>query len=216
MKLNVPIIRQDKGSDDCGIACLAMLIRYYGFNKDVKEIKRTIKVYEGVGTYAPQLGIYLIKNNFKVEIITMNPFLFVKRMENKSQEFLLKHLEKVYKNAKKIKFKRPVRFFIEFIKLGGKLTVRVPTVKDIQEEIENKRPLIALITSNFLRGDKPKFNFHFNVITGIDEKYIYVNDPLWDERGGKHKYKTNDFIYALYASAYGDSDNASLLKIKRE
>ena len=73
-----------------------------------------------------------------------------------------------------------------------------------------------MITSNFLLFDKPIFNFHFNLITGIDETHIYVNDPLWDYRGGKHKYLINDFMYAIYASAYGDLDNASLMKIRKK
>lgn len=68
--------------------------------------------------------------------------------------------------------------------------------------------------TNFLYGKDPIFNFHLNVITGIDENYIYVNDPLWDERGGKKKYKKKDFFYGLYASAYADLDNASLMIIK--
>ncbi len=215
MKLNIPVIRQDKNSVDCGLACLSMLLNYYHINKNIKEIKKEIRVYKGLGSYAPQLGIYLINNNFEVEIVTMNPFLFVKKLENKPQNFLLRYLEKLYKNTKRDKLKTPLSFFIEFMKLGGKLTVRVPTIKDIKEEIKNKRPLCALITSNFLLADKPDFNFHFNLITGVDEQYIYVNDSLWDYRGGKHKYKIDDFMYALHASAYGDPDNASIIKIKK-
>ena len=78
------------------------------------------------------------------------------------------------------------------------------------------RPLGALITSNFLLFDKASFNFHFNLITGIDNEFIYVNDPMWDYRGGKHKYPINDFMYAVYASAHGDLDNASIMKIKKK
>jgi len=70
------------------------------------------------------------------------------------------------------------------------------------------------MTTNFIYSDKPVFNFHFNVVTGIDDNYVYVNDPLWDGRGGKNKYTITEFLYGLYASAYGDLDNASLIKIK--
>ena len=84
----------------------------------------------------------------------------------------------------------------------------------MREELDAKRPVGALLTSNMLSGSKPVFNFHFNLITGIDGQHIYVNDPMWDERGGKKKYKITDFFYALYASAYGDLDNASFLKVR--
>ncbi|HIH39222.1 TPA: hypothetical protein HA219_00645 [Candidatus Woesearchaeota archaeon] len=104
--------------------------------------------------------------------------------------------------------------FIGFIENGGKITSRIPCREDVQEEIDSKRPLCALMTTNFIYSDKPVFNFHFNVVTGIDDNYVYVNDPLWDGRGGKNKYTITEFLYGLYASAYGDLDNASLIKIK--
>jgi len=71
------------------------------------------------------------------------------------------------------------------------------------------------MTTNFIYGKEPKFNFHFNIITGIDDKYVYVNDPLPDSRGGKKKYTKKDFFYGLYASAYGDLDNVSLLLVRK-
>ncbi len=214
MKLNVPLIRQKKNSVDCGIASLSMILKYYHINKSIAELKKEIKVYKHTGSYAPQLGRYLLDNGFRVEIVTMSPFLFTRRFRNKSQKYLLKHLEKLRQHNKEPKLKRSLRFFIEFIRKGGKVIVKIPTIEDIREEILNKKPLGAIITSRFLLARVPSFNFHFNVITGIDGKYIYVNDPLWDYRGGKHRYEINDFMYALYASAYGDSDNASLMKIK--
>lgn len=64
MKLDVPIIRQEKDSVDCGLACLSMLMKYSGIEKSLSELKKEIKVYEGMGTYAPQLGKYLVENGF--------------------------------------------------------------------------------------------------------------------------------------------------------
>jgi predicted double-glycine peptidase len=64
-------------------------------------------------------------------------------------------------------------------------------------------------------GMKPRFTFHFNVISGIEKQHIYVNDPDWGKvLGGKHQYKINDYLYAVYASAYGAIDNASFMKIR--
>ena len=57
--------------------------------------------------------------------------------------------------------------------------------------------------------------FFFYLIVGIDKNNIYANDPMWDYRGGNHKYAINDFMYAIYATAYRDLDNAAIMKIKR-
>ena len=213
MKLNVPLIRQES-SDDCGLACLSMLMKYYDIDKSVTELKEDIKVYEGLGTYAPQLGKYLIENKFEVEIITMNPYLFTRQFGDKSQGELIKNFEDLHGKTKKDhQFKEQLRFFKEFMELGGKLNLKVPTINDIKGEISNKRPLNAVITSNFLLSDKAGFNLHFNIITGIDEEFIYVNDPLDNYKGGNQKYEINDFMYAIYASASGDLDSASIMKI---
>jgi len=65
--------------------------------------------------------------------------------------------------------------------------------------------------------DSPKFSLHFNVITGIDDKYIYVNDPDWGKPfGGKHKHKIEHYLYAIHASAQSSVDNACLMLIKKK
>ncbi|MDO8467406.1 MAG: C39 family peptidase [Nanoarchaeota archaeon] len=215
MKLNVPLIRQDKNSFDCGLACLSMILKYYGEDINISELKKVIKIYTGVGSYVPQLGEYLLKKGFEVEIVTMNPFIFTEKSKEKNQEELISYFQELYDKTDKDKFKVPAKFFKEFIERGGKVKIKIPEVSDIREEITAGRPVGSLLTSNFLLGKSPKFNFHFNIITGIDKEFIYVNDPMEDYRGGKHKYKIEEFMYAIYASAYGDIDNAALLKVKK-
>jgi len=72
------------------------------------------------------------------------------------------------------------------------------------------------MTTNFLNREKPAFNFHFNIITGYDDTYIYANDPLVPEEGGGiKKYEHQSFFYGLYASTFGDLDNACFIKLKK-
>ena len=214
MILNVPLIRQPKDSKECGIAGLAMILSYYGLDKSFDDLKSVINVDE-IGTYAPQLGSYLIKNGLYTEIITMHPKLFTFKDKGMDNKEILNHFQNLYPNLKSEQDKKVLEYFIEFLNNNGRINVKIPSKEDIIEEINNKRPICALLTSNFLLGDKPIFNFHFNVITGIDNEFIYVNDPLWDNRGGRHKYLISDFFFGLYASILGDLDNGCLIKIKR-
>ncbi|HIH25415.1 hypothetical protein J4476_06320 [Candidatus Woesearchaeota archaeon] len=216
MKIELPLVRQDENSVDCGLACVSMLLKKYDIEKAVNDLKKEIQVFDNMGTYAPQIGTYLIKNGFDIEIVTINPYLFTYKFKEKSQQELLFYLKECLEKTTKENFKDPLKFFIEFIESGGIISVRVPTVNDIKEEISQGRVVGALVTSNFLLYDKPMFNFHFNMITGIDDEFIYVNDPMWDYRGGSQKYLISDFLYAIYASAYGDLDNASIMKIKKK
>jgi hypothetical protein len=215
MKLNIPVIIQEKDSIDCGIAGILMILKYYKIKTSIAVLKKEIPTYEKIGTYMPQLGVYLMKHGFAAEIITHNPHLFTKDFKNKSQKELKEYFTELCKVNKNSRFAVVSNYFREFLEQGGKITVKIPDEKDIQSEIAQKRPLGAIITSNFLTEKKATFNFHFNVITGIDDKYIYINDPMWDHRGGKKKYEIKDYMYALHSSLYGDFDNGSLLKITK-
>lgn len=214
MRINVPVIKQI-GPRDCGLACVAMILKYYGRGKDSATLAKNIKIQNKLWTYMPQLGKYLIDNGFKVDIITMNPYLFNAPFKKKSQADLLEYLKEFHHSTKEKSFKAPSKFFIEFMEAGGRLTVRIPTVEDIKKEIASGRPLLALLTDRFLASYITGFNFHCHVVTGIDDKLIHANDPAQDRFGGKKKYPINDYMYGLYASAHGDLDNASIMKIRK-
>ena len=172
MKLNVPLIRQPKDSVDCGIAGVSMLLAYYGIKKRFSDIKKEISV-DKTGTYAPQLGSYLIRQGFKVEIITLHPKLFTLKDKGMSQDKVLTRLKGLQKNTKNSQDKKVLNYFIEFMKAGGKIKVKIPDINDIKKEIRSKSPLGAVMATNFLNAaDKPRFNFHFNIITGFDTYYI--------------------------------------------
>ncbi len=209
MKLVVPLVRQEKKSHDCGLAGLAMILEYYGQKTSVEEIKKELHVYENLGTYAPQIGKYLINKGFEVEIVTLNPYLFTLSMNHDEQ---ITYFEELLERATTEKFIVPLQHFLDFLKAGGKINIKIPDETDLREEISHERPVGALLTTNFLHNKKANFNFHFNIVTGIDEKNVFVNDP---DMQGEQKYLIKDFFYGIYASAAGDIDNASLIKIRK-
>ncbi len=217
MKLKVPLFRQKKDTNDCGIVGIQMILHYYGDNISYEELKSNLKT-DNIGTYMPQLGVYLLKKGYEVEIVTLNPKLFTlsDKGKEKDLEFILERFEMLKNNSKSEQDKKTIDYFVEYLKVGGKIKIKMPSKEDIDEEIKQNRPVCALLTTNFLYGEKPVFNFHFNVITGLENDKIYANDPLWDERGGEKVYNIDEFFYGIYASAYGDLDNASLLKIKKK
>lgn len=213
MKFNVPSIKQPKDSVDCGIAGIAMIMHHHGKTATFDEIKRQVDT-DDKGTYAPQLGTYLVRNGFDVTIITAHPKMFMIKDAGMEQDKILQRITYLISMTENDQDKKVLNYFKEFLDSGGMMRVKIPDEEDIMAEMAEHRPLGALLTTNFMNGTVPKFNFHFNIITGIDDRYIYANDPMWDERGGEKKYPKKDFFYGLYASAYGDLDNASLIIVK--
>ncbi|MGV8150138.1 MAG: cysteine peptidase family C39 domain-containing protein [Candidatus Woesearchaeota archaeon] len=216
MKLDVPLVLQAQGSQDCGIAGLSMILKYYDINKDIEEIKKDMH-YDGKFYYIPQLGTYLINQGFNVELITQHPGLFTLQDKNLTISELDARFELLKNNSKNLQEKKVLEYFIEFINAGGSIKIKIPDETDIEKELLERRPLGAALTTNFMyqKTKKISFNSHFQIITGIDETYVHVNDPIPDETGGRQKFHKKDFFYGLYASAYADLDNASLMIIKR-
>lgn len=216
IKLNIPLIRQPKESSDCGIACVAMILEYYKVPYDYAALRKEIGVLRW-GTSAPQLGGWLLKHGFDVEIVSMHPSLFKIDSQFKTKKMLLKHLRS-FRGAMKTRLNQIVlEHFIAFVQAGGSIHPHIPNTEDIKRQLAAKRPLICLLTPWFLHKNtmRPRFSFHFNVISGIDGKNIYVNDPDWGTKlGGRLKHEIKSYLYAIYASAFGAIDNASFIKIK--
>ena len=216
MKLNVPLVRQEKNSEDCGIVCLSMVLKFYNIQKSLTELRQEVKVYPWVWIFMPQLWCYLLKNWFDVEIITLNPHMFTCYHQRQSQKQIKEHIWMLLKQTKDSHAKTSFEYFLEFINTWWKLTADIPSKEDIQEEISQNRPVIALMTSRFLTSSTPWFNAHFNVITWIDDKYMYINDPMPKTFGWKKKYPTETYMYAIHASAHTDIDSASIMKIRKQ
>ena len=211
-KLDVSIVLQDKDSVDCGLACLAMVLEYYGKNKTILDIKREINIGKD-GAYLPQLGLYLVKNGFKVEIITQNPFLFTILHRGFSQQEILEHFKSLLSVTKNKDNLEALQYFIEFIEAGGEVIVKIPTFSDIRKNIENNYLLIASFTSVFLKSQKkPFFNFHFSVIKGFLDKKVLLNNPT----RGEEKYLIDDFMFAMHVGNYRCMDNGGLLVVKKK
>ncbi|MDE1845739.1 MAG: C39 family peptidase [Candidatus Micrarchaeota archaeon] len=216
MRLVVPLRKQRADSSyECGPACTSMIFNYYKEAMGIKEICKDMKVHKNMGTFGPQIGNYFLRNGFDVEIVSFNPFAFTNNDKRMKKKELIKRFELLRSKSKRKENKLGSRYYTEYLKNGGRVKVQIPNKKEIVSEIRKGRPLIALLTSRFLLGKKPGFNFHFCVVTGFDKKYVYVNDPLPSKVGGKQKYLFEDFIFGIHAASYGAIDNCSIIKIRK-
>lgn len=214
MRLDVELITQDEKTVDCGLACVSMVMAYHGVEKSIPDLAREVDVKEKVGTYMPQLGTCLLRNGFSAEMVTMNPFAFTRSMADLPKDELSDHLFCIYKETQKDDLREAAGYFIEFLEEGGALDIKVPTVDDIVNELDAGRPSMTLLTSHFLLNDRPAYNFHFNVITGLEDGKVHVNDPLWNFMGGKKSYPVDDFMYGIHAGAFGALDHASIMRVR--
>lgn len=221
MKLDVPLFRQSKDSVECGLISLKMINSYYRKSSELLNLAKLIKQQGGV--YSPQLALEALSHGYSIEIVTRNPLLVWKEHKNLTQQKIVAKLKEKLKNLTEEKDKVPVRYFIKFLEKGGILNIRIPSKEDIEEEIKQKRPLIVFLTTSTLyqknladtTNNKINYTFHTVVVTDIQNGKVFINDPFWGEEGGEKEYPIDEFLYAVYASALGDLDNACFMKIRK-
>lgn len=223
MKLDVPLIRQPKDSVDCGVAAVTMVLNFHRTEKTFEEVKKDISTDE-VGTYAPQLGEYLARQHFSVDIVVRNPLLFTRNDENLDKNSLTEKFNRLQHKGVSIHNLKVINYFNNFLKWPqNKVTVKIPDKNDIEEEINSGRPLIAFLTNaalyreNIAEKHKKDFSytFHTVVITGLENGKVFVNDPYAEEDGGSKEYPLEDFLFSMYSSSLGDLDNGSLIKVRK-
>ncbi|MEI8364674.1 MAG: papain-like cysteine protease family protein, partial [archaeon] len=153
-----------------------------------------------------------LKNNFDVTLITLNPHLFTLKHRKLNQKQILNYFINKLKLTKDKQHKMVIKYFIEFIEKGGKVKIKIPDMEDIRTEIKNDRPLMVAFTSRFLTQNEAKLNSHANIVTGFDNDYVYINDP--EKIISKQKYKINEFLYGVYASAHNNIDDDCFMLVK--
>lgn len=220
MQIDVPLFRQETGSGDCGLVSAQMVLAHYGVKRNLDDIRKKIKLYpigDGTsGSFSPQWASIFLDEGFSVEIVCLHPKLFTKADMNMSQEDIKQRFIELQSTLMAESNQNALKHYIEFLEKGGSINLQIPRLEMLRSEIADKKPVIFNYTSNFINGKTPKMNFHAAVVTGIDDNFIYVNDPLPDKRGGKQKYTHEDFIYATYGSLAGDIDNCIYIKITKK
>jgi ribosomal protein S18 acetylase RimI-like enzyme len=121
----------------------------------------------GCGPYGMALSAY--HRGFDVEIYVKEPgVLFVDSVRSEEKKEVMRLVQE--------------DFIGELAKLPVKLSHRALRVNQIQKKFEAGGIPIVLISS--YRIYREKFP-HWVVVTGFDEKYIYVHDPYVDHEAGK-------------------------------
>lgn len=216
-QLDVKLVRQPEDSNECGVACVSMIADFYNLQLEYSEIKDELGVYSW-GTTTPQLGRFFLNHGFDVEIIGLHPALFQSGVEFKDSAELLQYLRKMRTVLKDGYDAISIEHFIEFVKEGGGITPRIPTVMDIETELAAESPVLIPLSHWFLHQTTmpPRFSIHFNVISGVHGGEFTVHDPDWgSDFGGIHNINKDLLMYAMYVSAKGGIDDACIMKIKK-
>lgn len=203
MLLKVPMRKQKKGSVHCCIVCLQMIMEYFGDKASFNELLNQIKLYRK-GTWLADGGKVALKYGYKAFFSHHDSDVLTKETENLTEKDLAK-LEKHLKNIKNGKYKKPrikareIRKDIEFIKIGGKYSTKVPTLNLIDSYLKRKIPVIVVVKNKSWKGEPDNKSSHCIVLVGKEGNHYIVNNPL-PQYKKLYKVEKNKLLHAWYWS----------------
>ena len=181
----------------CGVACIRSVLNHYGNNYSEKDLWGKNEPFgEGENMLNPilSLGVLALKFNMDVEYIGYNPII----ANGNKYDNLKESLEDKYKSYFSFG-KYYVDKAIEFLNLGGKLTIEILTLDKIRKIINENEFVIVEIKPAFLNKNS-RISIGMNhkvIITGYTDKGFKILNPS-DEK--EYEWDFDTFLLAFYAA----------------
>ncbi|KTD32514.1 Peptidase C39 family protein [Legionella moravica] len=192
------IIQTQPDDESCGPTCLHAVYQYYGLEYDLKEIIQTIDRSISGGTLSAMLGKHALLQGFNANIYIYNLNIFDPSWFHNGSvdnKFLIDKLDAQmnYKNDPYITHASEA--FIEYLKLGGKVSAHPLDVTLLKKYFTRKIPIITgLSATNLYWSAREYFTpegksvyddvrgspcGHFVVLCGYDtqKRHVVIADP---------------------------------------
>jgi hypothetical protein len=206
--LDLDILRQPDDAT-CGPTCLHAVYRYFEDEMTLEDVVAEVPQLEEGGTHAVALANHALRRGYGALIHTYNLTLFDPSWFEGRAEDLSLRLRAQAKAKPDRKLRQATEAYLEFLSLGGELTMQDLTPGLLRRWLEQDRPILTGLSATFLyraarevggrklveddvRGNPTG---HFVVLCGWDaeERSVRVADPLADNP------RFHDHIYWLPA-----------------
>ena len=197
--LDIKLIRQRPGSDDCLRACGLMAFKYY--NDQITKIflwnkLHVYKKHSGlIGSYVQDLGIITLKRGYK-SVIAHNDWQWwtqdVVDQVQKGPKGLKSSLSTLEKEKKEWSDKKIIKKEIKFSELGGKLKFEIPKLSTLDRLLISKIPIIIIVSSDDFYHQPIKGYCHTILIQGKTGDNYHILDPLY----ATSKISSDELLYA--------------------
>jgi len=166
--------------DSCSIACLMMVLDYYGVKVSHQEIfDFIIKATPEGNSFVTEIARFAKSKGFKVDCYAYNLYLTDPSDSKLSKKKLLQKLEKELRDSKRDKYyDLMLKSTIKGIKEGINYIIKKPNLKIIKSYLARSVPLIVTVNYAALhdkQGDP--FESHDIVLCGLDGNVVYFVDP---------------------------------------
>lgn len=173
MRLEVPFIKS-RGFE-CGQACVAMIIKYFypEFEPNFDEFNKIIHHKNDTYSFPPQLAILLDHFNVKTKVYSSDD---IKRSDEDPDQFKRwygKDFEHEMENINLESFD----WMVNKIRENDLFKLKSTRFDDLLNQFKKGNLVTIPIDWNTLNNKKGPYAGHFVIISGIEDKYVLINDP---------------------------------------
>lgn len=212
MKIPIKPLKQET-PNDCSIACLRMVLDYYGLKVSRDQIFNFIaKATPDGGSFLSEIGRFARSKGFGVDLFAYNLYLTDPEDSHLSRSKLLVKFEERLKDSRRDKYyDLMLKSTIDGVKEGISYIIKRPSLGIIRTYLNKGTPVsvrlnyIALVNK---QGDP--FDSHDVVLAGLNGKKVYLIDP--EDAEGKW-FDDQDLMFAISQSKI-ISASAYLLAVK--
>jgi hypothetical protein len=180
----------------CGPTCLHAVYRYFGASVGLDEVIAEVPRLAGGGTLAVNLANHALRRSWRALIVTYNLTVFDPSWFQGERPDLGGRLRAQAGAKGDAKLTEATDAYLEFLSLGGELTMEDLTPGLLRRWLEQRRPILTGLSSTFLYRSPRETGEeilkeddirgvptgHFVVLCGWDpeERKVCVADPYQD------------------------------------
>jgi len=203
IKLSVPLYKQKRNDMACGFICLQMVFNYYGKKLTYPQIIKLAKLDPKVGCWWAQMACVALDLGFKTELINYNlSNIYDADIAKLKEKKLIKRLKRQKRKIDK-QWYPEIKYDIEMIEKGGKLTLKIPKKEELIFWLQKGIPPILSIKVGPAYGEVPSkkrrkiLDQHGIVVYGYDGKNFLIHDPH-PEKDAIKKLPEDLLLYSWY------------------
>ncbi len=189
IQVHVPLQPDD---ESCGITCLHSIYQYYGNQTTIDELRKAVVHWSTGGTVGVNLGRNALNHGFTAEIFTYNIKVFDPTWHQLPQKELITKLKLRQQKVRSNRQKKIISFYLDFIRLGGKVRFDDLNEKLIQDQFAKQRPIICGLSATYLYQEIRELPNgqendimghpvgHFVIVSDYDpsKHEVQIHDPL--------------------------------------
>ena len=189
-------IEAQPDDDTCGATALQAVYRQFGMDRPLRQVVDEVHQVEDGGTLAVLLGIHALGQGLHARLYSYNLRVFDPTWDGLPPKVLRQKLIAQTRIKEGKKLHAACLAYARYLKDGGEIRFDDPAPELLRSYFNRRLPVLAGLSATYLYKSKREYADskgrsihhdlrgkpmgHFVVLTGMEQKHVFVADPYQD------------------------------------